>query len=823
MTVRRRIARGGRVPSAGKAGGWRRFLGRKRPWCLIVPAVALLGVGGVLVAAPAQAQPFGVVAFLDCVEVDAATNLLTAHWGYADGNSYTSLVPPGPENFFTPVPTYQGQPLTFSPGVFHNVFQTSIDLRVVSETTWTVGGFNATASLGSTRCPATDRAPALSGTAPAATAGSSYLFVYTTAGPPAPTVSVTSGTLPPGLALTSSGILYGTPTTVGVYSFALTATNGIAPAATLAQTLTVQPAAPTLSGTAPSGTAGVDYAYTYAVSGIPAPSVSVTAGALPPGLKLTSAGLLSGVPTAAGTYTFTLSATNGPGSVATLAQTVVIDPSPAPTPAAPTLSGTAGAATAGEAYQYAYTVTGVPAPTVSVTSGALPPGLALSGAGLLYGTPTAAGTYSFTLGATNGVNPPATLAQTLVVSPTPPSVTGTAATATAGEAYVFAYTVRGIPAPTVSVTAGSLPPGLSLTPTGILSGTPTVAGTYTFTVTATNGTGTPASSSQSLTVNPSPPPTPTAPTLSGTAAAATAGQPYLFSFTVGGVPAPTVSVTAGALPAGLALTPAGVLYGTPTTAGTSTFTLTATNGVGSPATSAQTLTVAPVPVGTIVPVGGGGQVTTPGQAFPLPLAVRVADAHGNPLSGRAVTFAVTSGSATFAGAASATGTTHANGTITSPLLTAGSAPGPVVVTATVAGADGVSPAIFGESVLDPSAARADLKIALSSPATVAHGGTVTATVTVTNRGPIAATTVVTTLTPGPGLTPVSATGVGAVVTGTGVQWSEAGLAARASVTYTVTLTAASRSQVTSLATATTSTVPDSNATNNRTHNAITIT
>ena len=73
---------------------------------------------------------------------------------------------------------------------------------------------------------------------------------------------------------------------------------------------------------------------------------------------------------------------------------------------------------------------------------------------------------------------------------------------------------------------------------------------------------------------------------SGTPTAATAGTPYHFTVTATGTPTPTYTVTAGALPAGLGLTGAtGEISGTPTTAGTSTFTITASNGVA-PQTSA---------------------------------------------------------------------------------------------------------------------------------------------------------------------------------------------------------------------------------------------
>jgi len=75
----------------------------------------------------------------------------------------------------------------------------------------------------------------------------------------------------------------------------------------------------------------------------------------------------------------------------------------------------------------------------------------------------------------------------LVGEPAAPTITnGPPPDGTVGVAYNFTYTSTG--SPTFSVTAGSLPTGLSLSPGGVISGTPTTAGTFTGTVTASNGT-----------------------------------------------------------------------------------------------------------------------------------------------------------------------------------------------------------------------------------------------------------------------------------------------------------------------------------------------
>ncbi|MDI9918621.1 putative Ig domain-containing protein, partial [Rhodococcus sp. IEGM 1379] len=91
--------------------------------------------------------------------------------------------------------------------------------------------------------------------------------------------------------------------------------------------------------------------------------------------------------------------------------------------------------------------------------------------------------------------------------------------------------------------------------------------------------------------------TATPPAVTGTPTAAVVGTPYSYAFAVTGTPTPVVAVTTGTLPAGLSLDPdTGVLSGTPTTAGSFPLTITATNGVGNPATLDVTVTVTAVPV-----------------------------------------------------------------------------------------------------------------------------------------------------------------------------------------------------------------------------------
>ena len=151
---------------------------------------------------------------------------------------------------------------------------------------------------------------------------------------------------------------------------------------------------------------------------------------------------------------------------------------------------------------------------------------------------------------------------------------------------------------TFTITKGSLPPGLSMPATygaagTIVGGTPTGAGTFTFSVHVTKfGTSTPSTNgTYRITVSPPPPLTITFPSTCCTAG--TVGSSYLQNFfSSGGVGPFTWTVAAGQLPPGVVLT-GGHLGGTPTVAGTFTFTIKVTDSAGHQATKSGSITVSP--------------------------------------------------------------------------------------------------------------------------------------------------------------------------------------------------------------------------------------
>lgn len=353
--------------------------------------------------------------------------------------------------------------------------------------------------------------------------------------------------------------------------------------------LTFNTAAPTIlvnPATVPGATVGAIYSQTFTGSGGTAPyTFSLVAGALPPGLNLNSTtGTLSGTPTSAGVFNFTISATDASGSpgpyTGTRVYSIVVA-SPVIVVAPSTLPN----ATVGVAYNQTVTASGGIAPyTYTITAGALPAGTSLSNGGVLSGTPTAGGTFNFTItatGSSTGTGSPHTGSRAYALVVSAPTITLSPTTLpnpTIGVAYSQSITASGGTAPyTFSLTAGALPVGMSFSSAGVLSGTPISGGAFNFTITATDasgGTG-PYTGSRAYAI------TIAAPTI--TVSPATLPNPvfgvaYSQTLTSSGGTAPrSFSLSAGALPIGMSFSSAGVLSGTPISAGTFNFTVTATD------------------------------------------------------------------------------------------------------------------------------------------------------------------------------------------------------------------------------------------------------
>lgn len=131
--------------------------------------------------------------------------------------------------------------------------------------------------------------------------------------------SVTASTvLPPGLSIATTGVISGQPTTVGTYNFSIVATNAGGDSDPVAFYITVGPPEPTITTTAGALASGtIETPYTASVTASYDPTAfAVSSGALPDGLELGNDGVISGTPTADGTFNFGLKATNSVGTSA---------------------------------------------------------------------------------------------------------------------------------------------------------------------------------------------------------------------------------------------------------------------------------------------------------------------------------------------------------------------------------------------------------------------------------------------------------------------------------------------------------------------------
>jgi hypothetical protein len=268
--------------------------------------------------------------------------------------------------------------------------------------------------------------------------------------------------------------------------------------------------------------------------------------------------------------------------------------------------------TAGTPFSQTFTATGGTPPHTFTTSSTLPTGLTLSSAGVLSGTPTQTGTFPIVVTATeNGGCSGNGTTYTLVISCQTITVTNPVNTAgTAGTAFSETFTETGSIGGATFSTASTLPAGLTLSAAGVLSGTPTEAGTFPIVVTVTDGNGcTGTGSTYNLVIScPAP--------ITGTATPAsqsTCSGANITTIVLGGAPAgatynwtrDNVGTVGGNIPAGGSGNISGIFTNGTASPITVTFTITPTyygTCTGTPYTA--TVTVNPNPAAFTL--GGGG-------------------------------------------------------------------------------------------------------------------------------------------------------------------------------------------------------------------------
>jgi hypothetical protein len=369
----------------------------------------------------------------------------------------------------------------------------------------------------------------------------------------------------------------------------------------------------------PQQTVNQSYSASVSGSGGALPYTWSVSPALPGNLSFdTATGAISGTPTTAATttHTFTLRDSSAPSQ--TVDQTLNLTILP---PLAITTASLPDASIAAAYNQPVETVGGIGALTFSIVqpgTGTLPSTLSLDPAtGMISGTPTApAGTFPFTVRVADTSGQQDTQALSVRITPTtPPNITTTSLPdGTAGQAYSFrVQATGGIGALTWAVSAGSLPVGLILNPSGpmggTISGTPTSGGPFNFTVKITDSVG--QTDTQDLSINVTPLSITTTSLPDGSI-----GQAYSQTIQTTGAVAPvnfSIVPPGTGLPPGLNLNPTtGVISGTPLVpVGTSSFTVRVQDAAGQSDTQPLSITIQlfnpPVITTATLPGGTVGQ------------------------------------------------------------------------------------------------------------------------------------------------------------------------------------------------------------------------
>jgi hypothetical protein len=251
----------------------------------------------------------------------------------------------------------------------------------------------------------------------------------------------------------------------------------------------------------------------------------------------------------------------------------------------------------GVAYSQQLTASGgTGAYSFTVLSGALPAGLTLSSGGLISGTPDTQGSTTVTIQATDGSGCPGVVAYTSVVAAAACPVIAIAPPTLPAGRVAAAYSQQlaasgGSGAYVFTVLSGALPAGLTLSSSGLISGTPTTLGSTPVTIQATDGGGCPGVIAYTIVMAAATCPviTTAPPTLPGGTVGGTYGEQLTAS---GGAGAYVFTVLSGALPAGLTLASGGLISGTLSTLGSTPVTIQTTDGSGCSDVIAYTIVIA---------------------------------------------------------------------------------------------------------------------------------------------------------------------------------------------------------------------------------------
>ncbi|MBI4850749.1 MAG: putative Ig domain-containing protein [Acidobacteria bacterium] len=436
---------------------------------------------------------------------------------------------------------------------------------------------------------------------PDATASLAYAQNVIGTGGQAPYSFALIGTIPPGLSFSANGLLSGTPTTQGTFSFSIVAKDVNECVGSQNFTLVVAPKpCPSISlspGTLPNATIALAYSQTVIASGGQAPYTFTSTGQLPSGFTLSSSGLISGTTNVQGSFTFTVIAKDANNCTGSQTYTVNVN-CPIITFSPSSLSS----GTINTLYSQNISANGGQAPYIFSLTGALPNGLVLSSSGVISGTPTTLGTFSFTINVKDANNCTNSQAYVLTIAaPTCPTITlspNSLPNGTMGIAYNQSVVASGGQSPYSFAASGNIPLGLNLSSIGILSGIALSQGSFSFTITATDANNCTGSQSYSIVILP--PPCPTIILNPSSLPNGAVNSSYSQSISASGGQAPYTFTVSGIIPPGLSFSASGLLSGTPTTQGTFGFMVTAKDVNNCSASRSYTITITAPACPTII-------------------------------------------------------------------------------------------------------------------------------------------------------------------------------------------------------------------------------
>ena len=277
--------------------------------------------------------------------------------------------------------------------------------------------------------------------------------------------------LPPGLSLDpDTGVISGTPTVANNYTVQVTVTDQFGDSDTKTYLLTIAPNPSITTSSLPDWTVSFDYHhFPMHASGGTTPFTWSAVG-LPTGLSIiANTGVIVGSPTAVGSYTPTISLVDTTGATASRSYTVHVN-------SLPSITGpdtVPSPWTADSSYDTTtITTANGTAPFTWAASG-LPPGMSVNNNGDLGGTPTTPGTYAATITATDAAGAAATISYSIVIN-APLSLGSSLPNGEIDRPYNHTVVpIGGTPPYSFSIRGGSLPDGLTMTSSGVISGTPT--------------------------------------------------------------------------------------------------------------------------------------------------------------------------------------------------------------------------------------------------------------------------------------------------------------------------------------------------------------